>query len=274
MKIINIWELGEIIEFNTNTIIYNVIPTIINEDLEKTKWILKFSKNFISEIKKIEEYLIFNEKFCIKMPLEKEFRSGLINKDGWYVMEKYDGNLHKYFLFGKNNIKLLISNIINFIKWLHVEKKVVHGDLKHQNILINFTKKDRPFCLIDYESLDEPDNIACVDNNPDGYYYYGYGCEYDKPNCSFRYDLEAFGLILWALTLSVDSLYKFHWQEEAFKRYKKKQFDNHYSYLNALKQSYITPKSDLIINYYKIIEEVDWYEKNPDPDIYDRILKL
>ena len=153
------------------------------------------------------------------------------------------------------------------------KKKIIHGDIKSENILINFKNTNTPFCLIDFESLCKPDKITCENDLPCGYYYYALGCESDKPYYSYRMDLQAFGIILWNLTLSVENFYKFDWQDRGNYNYNKRKNFNEFKYLNALR-NINGEKNDLIKNYFEIIEKVDWYDTEVDPDIYKKIKDL
>jgi len=276
------WIIIDIIESKRQTIIYNVKPSL-NENtfLQNKKWVMKLIstidfKPYTDEIDNIEKYELYNSPYCVRMPSELSLRSGIYENKCWYAMEKYDDNLKNAFLFGKCNIKLLISNIIDFIEWLHLSKNIVHGDIKADNILINFQDKERPFCLADYESLTKPNNYICSKNLPNGYYYYGFGCYSDKPYMSYRMDLQAFGYLLWNLTTSVESYNKFDWQMKAFFYYENKKITNQFNHLddNRFLYDFNTEKPDLIKAYFNIISEVDWFEKNPNPDIYKRIRKL
>ena len=278
----NLWSIESLIEQKNDTIIYNVVPfiniTISNDlanELVNTKWVIKIISNYLREIKIIENHNIYNIPFSIKMPSDKKFRSGFDNGKGWYVMEKYDGNLRNNFLFGKNKIKLLVLNIISFIEYIHINKKMVHGDIKPDNILVKFDNNDNPFKLIDFESLTEPDLINCYEQGRDGYYYYGLGCYSDTSYFSYRMDLESFGMILWSLTLSIENFYKFNWQDIAFHKYEYyKNTENIYDYLNELRKNTLENKNDIITKYFEIISELDWYESNPKGDIYTKIKEL
>ena len=281
MIIQNIWQIESLVEEKNDTIIYNVSPIINNlnkdeliNELTNKKWVMKVIDNYLREIKMIENFSIYNIPFCIKMPSDKKFRSGIDYESGWYVMEKYDCNLRTNFLFGKNKIKLLVLNIISFIECIHINHKIVHGDIKADNILIKFDDNENPFKLIDFESLCHPEKIKCIDENKDGYYYYGLGCYSDKPFMSYRMDLESFGIILWSLTLSIENFYKFYWQSEAFHKYENYSNGNIYEYLNQLRKNTPEDKNETIKKYFEIVSELDWYELNPKPYIYTKIKDL
>lgn len=284
----NKWFIIDILEKKGNTLIYNVKPVlndetseIIKNNLNGKKWVLKYIKDeakhpYTEEIDNIEKYELHKSPFCITMPEDISFRSGIFDNKSWYVMEKYDSSLKHHFLFGKNKIKLLISNIIDSLEWLHITKKRVHGDIKIDNILINFNNNEKPFCLIDYESIAEPNTNACNKNLPNGYYYFGLGCTSDKPFMSYRMDLQAFGYLLWSLTLSVDSCYRFNWQSKAFNYYDNNKITSEF---DDLIKTRVTENANLYMDnlmksYFSIISEVDWFEKNPNPNIYERIKNL
>ena len=280
MNKIGIWKIGNLIEKKGDTSIYNIVPTkddSISEenlkDLLDTNWVIKLVFNYYEEIIRIEQYEIYKQSCSIKMPLEKTYRSGKINDHGWFAMEKYDSNLYKNFSFGKDKINLLITNIIDFIEWLHIEKKIIHGDVKAENILINFKNVNRPFCLIDFESLSKPHNLTCENHLSTGYYYYALGCEKDKPYYSYRMDLQAFGMILWNLTLSVNKFHNFEWQKIANDNYINNNIDNEFIYLESLK-SMGNIKNNLVTKYFEIIDKVNWYDTNIDPEIYKNLKNI
>jgi hypothetical protein len=67
--------------------------------------------------------------------------------------------------------------------------------------------------------MTKPNSLNCIKNLPNGYYYFGLGCISDKPFMSYRMDLQAFGYLLWSLSLSIDSYHRFNWQMKAFTYY-------------------------------------------------------
>lgn len=282
------WLIIDILKRKGNTLIYNVKPVIddetceiIKNNLNGRKWVLKYIKNinshpYTEEIDNIEKYELHKSQFCITMPDDNSYRSGIYDNKSWYVMQKYDGSLKEYFLFGKNNIKLLLSNIIDSLEWFHTTKKRVYGDMKIDNILINFNDNKTPFCLIDYESITEPNTNTCIKDLPNGYYYFGLGCSSDKPYMSYRMDLQAFGYILWSLTLSVDSHFIFNWQSKAFNYYDDNKITSEFDDLVKVRFTENTTlcMNDLIKSYFNIISGVDWLEVNPNPEIYKKIKNL
>ena len=194
-----IWKIENAIEKKSDSAIYNVIPSHLEDksiELYENDWVMKIT-DYNDEIRVIENLKIYENPFACKMPINYENRHGFYKNYFWFVLEKYDDNLLNNFLFGKQNLDLLILNIIDFIEWLHIEKKQIHGDIKAANIVIKKHSIDKPFCLIDYESIQEPNlTKICKNNLPNGYYYYGLGCNPNKSYLSYRMDLEAFGLIL------------------------------------------------------------------------------
>jgi len=282
-----IWKIISCLEEKEGVIIYNIIPNdeIDEEDKElfNNKWVMKVINNYHREIDMIENYEIFKSPYCVKMPSKKINRSGTYKNNSWYVMEKYLGNLKNYFLYGKNNIDILVFEIISFIEFLHVEKNVVHGDVKPENILVNL-KEDNMFKLIDYESLVKPTSVICKNNIRDGFYYYSLGCYDNKSFYSFRMDLEAFGIILWCLTLSDDYLYRFNWQYDSYDQYinipdncfyiSYEIISYTYDKLNLLKKNSKEYKDEKIKKYFEIINELDWNTNTPNPEIYKKIKEL
>jgi serine/threonine protein kinase len=285
----NKWLIIDILEKKGNTTIYNVKPNInddtseiIKNNLKGKKWVLKLinnnhSKPYIEEIQNTEDYQLYKSSYCVNMPEDSSFRSGIIDNKCWYVMEKYDDSLKNNFLFGKNKMGLLISNIIDSLEWIHLTHNIVHGDIKIDNILINFNNTEKPFCLIDYESMTKPNSLNCIKNLPNGYYYFGLGCISDKPFMSYRMDLQAFGYLLWCLSLSIDSYHRFNWQMKAFTYYDNNKITSEFYDLENIQniENLNANMNDLIKSYFEIISEVDWFEKeSPNPDIYKRIKNL
>ena len=272
-----IWKIESIIEEKLDSAIYNVVPSTLEDksiELYENDWVIKIT-NYDTEIKVIESLKIYEIPFACKMPSNYQNRHGFYKKNNWFILEKYDDNLLNNFMFGKQNLNLLILNIIDFIEWLHVEKKQIHGDIKAPNIIVKKTNINKPFCLIDYESIQEPDlTIICKDNLPNGYYYYSLGCDINESYLSYRMDLEAFGIILWVLTLSEEKYYSFAWQDSAYYYYNKHEKTNYFNYIDKTRQINIKPKNDLITKYYDIINKVKWTDKIANPDIYKNIKNL
>jgi len=270
-----IWKIENIIEEKTDSAIYNIIPTNLdceNIEIYDNDWVMKIT-NYDTEIRVIESLKIYENPFACKMPSNYQNRHGFYKKNNWFVLEKYDDNLLNKFMFGKQNLNLLVLNIIDFIEWLHVEKKKIHGDIKAQNIVVKTNSINKLFCLIDYENIQEPDGtIICKDNLPNGYYYYSLGCDINESYLSYRMDLEAFGMILWALTLSEEKYYSFDWQNSSYYYYNNHEKNNYFYNLDKTKN--IQPKNDLINKYYNIINKVKWNDKIANPDIYKNIKNL
>jgi len=274
------WNLINIIETKKDKIIYKVVPIIeddisdsLKNELLNNEWVMKVITNDDTEVNIINNLLLYNNPFCIKMPIDYTFRSRISNTKSWYTMELYESNIKQKFNYAKNKIKLLISNIIDFLEWLHIKEEKVHGDIKPDNILFKQCNK-RPFCLIDYENIGEIEQNICYKNLPNGYYYYALGCESDKPYMSYRMDLQAFGFILWSLSLSIETYYSFPWQNQAFTYYNNKKTTNDFNNLNKIRDLNNLPKNELITSYFKIISEVGWYDNVVDSEIYNKIRKI
>ena len=272
-----IWKIKNAIEQKSDTAIYNVIPCPLEDksiELYENDWVMKIT-NYDSEIKVIESLKLYESPFACKMPSNYQNRHGFYKKNSWFILEKYDDNLINYFMFGKQNINLLILNIIDFIEWLHIEKNHIHGDIKAGNIVVKQNSINKPFCLIDYESVQEPDvTIICKDNLPNGYYYHSLGCNINESYLSYRMDLEAFGMLLWELTLSEEKYYSFDWQKSAHHYYNNHEKNNYFFYIDKTRELNIKPKNNLITKYYEIIDKLKWNETKPNPDIYKNIKNL
>jgi hypothetical protein len=272
-----IWKIGNEIEKKSDSAIYNVIPSPLEDksiELYDNDWVMKIT-NYDTEIRVIESLKIYENPFACKMPSNYLNRHGFYKNHSWFVLEKYEGNLLNQFLFGKQNLNILILNIIDFIEWLHIEKKKIHGDIKAANIVVKKYDILKPFCLIDYESIQEPDQtIICKDHLPNGYYYYSLGCDINESYLSYRMDLEAFGMILWVLTLSEEKYFSFIWQDSAYFYYNNREKNNYFNDIEKTRQLNNYHKNHLIIKYYDIINKVKWTDKIANPEIYKNIKNL
>ena len=259
------------ITYNQN----NLLTSEIILDLDKNDWIMKMSSNGTSEDEiDIINQLKFEEcPFSIKFPKLNYYKYGRTGKYSWLVMEKYEGVMRNDFNYCKSQIKNLSFQIISFLEWLHVAKDKVHGDIKIDNIV--FKKENNSFRLIDFESISERSGNLCFESLPNGYYYYGLGCEYDKPPFSFRMDLQAFGYILWDLLL--DTNFKdFYWQKKTFEYYRKNKKQNFFHLLEKEKTQNMleVEKPEIIKKYFSIIENYSWFEEKAIPEIYTNLKEL
>ena len=112
-----IWKIENAIEEKSDSAIYNVIPSTLEDksiELYENDWVMKIT-NYDSEIKVIESLKLYENPFACKMPSNYQNRHGFYKKNSWFVLEKYDDNLFNNFRFGKQNLNLLILNIIDFI---------------------------------------------------------------------------------------------------------------------------------------------------------------
>lgn len=283
-KNLNPWVLQKNTYNRNGTLIYDItynlnrvlIPSEIILDLDKNNWIMKMSSNGICEDEiDIITQLKFEEcHFSIKFPKFNYYKYGRTGKYSWLVMEKYDGVIRNDFDYCKSQIKNLSFQIISFLEWLHVSKDKVHGDIKSDNIV--FKKEDDSFRLIDFESVSDRSGDLCFESLPNGYYYYGLGCEYDKPSFSFRMDLQAFGYILWDLLLIDTNFKDFDWQKNTFSYYKKKTKQNLFHLLEKEKTQNMleVEKPEIIKKYFSIIENYSWFEEKAIPEIYTNLKEL
>ena len=286
--IIGNWIATSIIYRKRDTVIYNasLIRPVNSEYIydinQDTKWVLKVvyegRPHKSLEIQTIEELHLYDIPYSIKMPDHKKNRIGVISNGSWYAMEKYDDTLRHSVEFANNNFKLLCLNIIDLLEWFHIEKKVVHGDVKVDNILVNRSNTTRPFCLIDYELVDRPSNTICMHNLPNGYYYYGLGCDPHESYSSFRMDLQAFGYMLWSILVSNgvnnNKLKLFRFQIFAFEYYAKNTRQNILYELEIIKMNESLNKPPIIKQYFDIIENLPWVAKTAKPEIYTQLKEL
>lgn len=260
------------IEYNQNSVL---TPEIISE-LDNNEWLMKMSCNSTckDEIEVINELNFGECPFSIKFPKLDYYKSGKLDKYNWLVVEKYEGVMRKDYDYCLVQIKNLGFQIISFLEWLHVSKEKIHGDIKSDNIV--FKKKDNSFRLIDFESVSLPSDELCYKSLPNGYYYYGLGCEYDKPPFSFRMDLQAFGYILWDLILIKTNFKDFCWQKKTFNYYNKQKTINYFHLLEKEKKQNMleVEKPEIIKKYFSIIENYSWFEEYANPEIYINLKKL
>jgi serine/threonine protein kinase len=283
------WRLSTLLYNKRNISIFCVDP-IFNDDVDdeikkeitNKKWVMKYFYNMnindVSEVNKIEYFELYKQPFIISMPSNRKFRSDCYKQhnESWYVMEKYESSIRDNLDFCIKNINLLALNILDVLEWLHLTKNCIHGDIKADNILINVINKERPFCLIDYETIDKIYNVTCENTMPYGYYYYALGCDFDKSCCSFRMDLQSLGLLLWNVLLSNCKFFLFNWQKCALKYYNQKCMFNYYKTLNLAKKYELDKitKPELIKNYFTIIDKLDWSDTKINPDIYKELRNL
>ena len=287
-SIINLkdWILLDLIFKNYKSFIYNIIPkkndTLSEEDkkfLYKNKWVLKIADD-PREINAITSLELYNNNLCIKI-YKNSLHYDSLNKQSWYIMEKYENTIYNNFKYGQDNLIKLGKYMIEFFEWLHIENEKIHGDIKSNNIMFKSSYNDNPFKLIDYEFIDNQNiHLLCNEDEKNSYYYYHIGCEYNKPYFSFRMDLEAFGYVLHSMALSKESYYLLEWQDRALEYYESKKFTNEYIDLNFIRNSCKIEDTlknnkykDIIIKYFDIIKKQDWFE-NPCIEVYKDLKKI
>jgi serine/threonine protein kinase len=279
------WILTDIFIKNDKSFLYNVLP-IINENtseedkkiLNNNKWVLKiiddaYELNIINELKLYDNELIINIK-------KDSFHYDKKNNMFWYIMEKYDGNIYNNYLFAQLNLIKLGNYMIKFFKYLHLDNKHIHGDIKPNNIVYSCSNKDYPFKIIDYESTRKISRkFLCNEYHNDNYYFYYIGCEYNKPFYSYRMDLESFGCILYSIAVSDTIYYLSNWQLEAIRCYDHKK-PNQFYYLHNMRKLYNKENKlennqykNIILKYFNIIKKQEWFEE-PNQDVYKELEEL
>ena len=279
---INDWIIIKVIKEGINSTIYNVIfdNNDSNQDMDidllvdllKNKWILKLSKNEnTDEIEKIEELEINKCNLIAKMPQLLKYRNGIFNNRKWYIIEQYSCAITQIPQYCLKNINRLGLYLINFLEWLHIEKKHIHGDIKQENIVIN--KDTLQFSIIDFETIDTP-SIFCVCKNflPHGYYYYGLGCYSDKSYFSYRMDLQAVGCILHDILVN-DSC-GFDWSHKSFEFYNNDIETDYFVELDGMRMKHTLELPYIINQYYNIINELEWNVEVSKPEIYIELKKI
>ena len=194
----------------------------------------------------------------------------------WYVIELYTDDIGKNIKFVKDNFSKLLISMCNFLKFLHRERCLVHGDIKLQNVLF---KEDANilFKICDYETIKKPNlSTICREAGYDGYYYYSLGCYPDKSYNTYRMDLEAFGIILWSVMSSEDGVKKkLEFQQKSWSYYENKIKDDKYEHLDILKEKDKENMPEIIKKYFEIISFVDWeLQIPPNISVYNKINNL
>lgn len=275
--------MGKKIYYENDCFIILVTPIITSdlsekdvEDLNNKKWVIKilnekrFSEN---EVGRISAYELYNCIHSIKFPKNVNYRSGRYEKISWYVIEYLPDCIKSCTEQIKDNLNKFVTDIINFLEWLHVKKNKVHGDIKSANIVCDISKNI--YRLIDFEHTFNINHILCMNDIPNGYYYYAFGCEYDKPYTSYRNDLESFGYILWNIIESKNNVFElFDWQLKAISYYSEENCTNNFVYLEDLKKNHNIKKPHIIKQYFDIISELDWNETCPSKEIYEKIRNI
>jgi hypothetical protein len=285
IKKVNLWLLSKKIYENDHNCIYdveiddsenNISPDDINE-LTSYKWIMKVFRSDRTEIDTINNLCLYESEFIIKMPSNKEYRSGyesitdIVKINYWYVMEKYDCDISYALPYCYDNFNVLALYLINFIEWLHIEKKQVHGDIKYENIVVNHEKNQ--FRVIDYESIGNISDSICINYLPNGYYYFGLGCEYNTQYFSYRMDLQAIGYLLCYVLENID-YNDILWRRKAFKYYDIHVKINYFKKLNKMRNEYLENIPKTIKKYFNIISNLEWSANQPDQQIYTDLKKL
>jgi len=273
-QIIGPWKIIKILKKNS-TFIANVFAyNTPNEDLinylyNEKNWIMKLREidEDYNEINKIEKYKLKEFEYAVKFPKNIYYHYGIIYNYLWYVMEKFEGDCYYNSI---DNIKDFTIDVINFLKYIHCKFNAIHHDLKLQNVLV----KNNIYRVCDYESItsvrdDYILNKKYTDRDYHiNYYYYSFGCEFNKSFYSYRYDLEAFGYMLW--NLIIKDLLPF--QKEAHKLYAIRCNEDKYENLEKLKLLDEVP--NIIKMYKEIINRLDWFSKITDDSIYNEIINL
>ena len=264
--IIGPWKVYKMINIiNDRVIVDVIINKILSDEFNINKiWTMKINISNENEIENIINYELDQCKYSMKYPSNDFYFYGKINKYWWFVMEKFELDCNNLIIF---NYKLFLDGVINFLRYIHIEKKVVHGDLKPKNILYNENK----YTVCDFETLKPPDKLdICNGNHYNDYYYYLYGCEYNKNIFSYRNDLQSVCYILWMILRENKYM---NYQQLAQDYYTNHIRENQMKKLEQLRSQEIMPP--LIKKYYNIISIIKWdQEEPPDNQVYDNLINL
>ena len=268
--IIGPWKVHKIINVVNDRFIIDVtVDKIFNDelidilDINKI-WTMKINSYSDDEILNIKNYELNKCKYSMKYPNDDRYFYGKIYNYWWFVMEKYDSDCNNLLYI---NYKLFLEGVINFLRYIHREKKIVHGDLKSKNILHNKNK----YVVCDFESLKPPNKIdICNGNHYSDYYYYVYGCEYNQYIFSYRNDLQAICFALWVIIRYNKYMY---YQEIGFECYNCRINENKMQNLELLRSQEIMPP--LIQKFYDIISIIKWdQEEPPNNELYDNLINI
>lgn len=270
-QIIGPWRVINILHKDKDRCILNVEIHAVSEHILKIldgnqHWVMKVLYNN-EEIKNILKYDLDKCKYSMKYPKDSNYLSGDTSYFFWFVMESFvsDCSFIKSDTF---NHSMFLDCTINFLRYIHREKKKVHGDLKIRNILYDNHNR---FVICDFEAIQEPDNTTiCNGSDNDHYYYYLHGCEINQPYFSYRNDLQSICFILWYIKLNMEYL---PYQKNANHYYSERQRFNKFEELQKMRELDIMPS--FVKKFYDIIIDVKWDQLEPPNDeVYDNLIKL
>ena len=267
--IIGPWKVHKIINVVCDRCIVDVvIDKTLNDQLNDINkiWTMKINNYSDEEINNIKNYELNKCKYSMQYPIDDNYFSGKINKYNWFVMEKFEFDCNELSYF---NYKYFLDYVINFLRYIHREKKVVHGDLKSKNILYN--KDNIRYVVCDFETLQKPNKEdICNGEHYNDYYYYLYGCELNQCIYSYRNDLQSICYILW-MVLRENKYMNYQTRSQNYYNYHIK--ENKMYKLELLRSQEIMPP--VIKKFYDIISIVKWdQEEPPDNELYDNLIKL
>lgn len=238
--------------------------------LKGTKyWIMKITYK-INEYEIIKKYKLDECDYIVKTIKKEEISNGKYDeKYYWYIMEEYCFDCSRKIIGVINIEKKIVTTIVNFLRYLHIEQKAIHGDIKLKNVLY----KNDNYAICDFESVKNPNNDElCDEYISSNYYYYYIGCEYKRPIWSYRTDLEAVGYILWYI---INKYHLLEFQKSAQYYYENEYEANRFPKLETLKYNDYENIPDIVNKYFEITSKIDWFNlEPPSNEIYDEIIKL
>ena len=281
--IIGQWKITKFISGHNGGYIYEVCTTITDYNIIGKKlygrslWAMKLKDiRFDDEGQIIIKHNLFNCEYILNIPNDEILFNGRYGNYDWYVIELYTDDIGKNIKFVKDNFSKLLISMCNFLKFLHRERCLVHGDIKLQNVLFK-EGANILFKICDYETIKKPNlSTICREAGYDGYYYYSLGCYPDKSYNTYRMDLEAFGIILWSVMSSEDGVKKkLEFQQKSWSYYENKIKDDKYEHLDILKEKDKENMPEIIKKYFEIISFVDWeLQIPPNISVYNKINNL
>lgn len=123
---------------------------------------------------------------------------GRNHRFGWYALRMYDGHVEI-----SDDWRKLGRACLAFLRGLHHDHRLVHMDLKLENVLID-RARDK-YVVADYELMTPTDTKQLQEHDTDRIWYYlMMGGELDAPLHSYRLDLAALGHVMARMSWPTD----------------------------------------------------------------------
>jgi serine/threonine protein kinase len=174
-----------------------------------TNWVIKLilpessSMDNLEEIQHVLRIAAMPPRFCVEFPIKHHYLFGTNAEGVWYALARYDGHVDTS-EYCRTNWKLIGSAVLCFLEDLHHQHRVIHMDIKAENILVDYAA--RRFVVADFELLTAPQSSLLRDEIDLDFlwYYIGHGADLDHPVKTWRTDLIMLGHLLARLTWNYD----------------------------------------------------------------------